>query len=83
MNLCTTTNRGKRPLNPLPRSRGPFANQVHLVYDLVVFRSFVSSNGLAVIRDIEDPEPAIEADLSITGIRARVNVSRFWTFEVT
>ena len=33
-----------------------------------MFSSFVGSNGLAVIRDVEDPEPAIEAEFSVTGI---------------
>ena len=34
-----------------------------------MFRPFVRSNGLAVIRDVEDPEPTIEPNFPITGIR--------------
>ena len=60
---------GKKPLSsPLPRPRGTITDKGHLVQDLVVFSSFVGSNGLAVIRDVEDPEPAIEAEFSVTGI---------------
>ena len=47
-----------------------------------MFSSLVGSNGLAVIRDVEDPEPPIEPEFPIIGIRPdkmdSSRLGRFW-----
>ena len=52
-----------------------------------MFRSFVGPNCLAVIRDVEDPEPLIEADFPITGIEANKmdspGLERLWAIRHT
>ena len=72
----------KKPQSsPFPRPRCPISNQDHLVYYLVLFRPFVSSDGLAIIRDVVYPEPAIEAHVSVGGIRPnRTSTSRSQEF---
>jgi len=60
---------------------GNWFDRGHLVQDLAVFRSFMGLNGLALIRDVEDPEPPIEPGFPIAGIRPyKMNSSRLGGF---
>ncbi len=54
------------------RRRSGSASEDHVIDDVVVFCALVRPNRLAIIRDVVNSEPPVEADLAIARVGAEM-----------